>query len=261
MRPLGASTAVTLDLWHTLVYLPPADEEAYMVAQLELATDALASAPTTPGAPGLDRAALHRAFEHHYYEAIQAAQRGESISPAVQLARAAADTGRIPRPEPYLDGLFGLVARAPFQIGPGAIEALRALRDAGRRTAVISNTVGEPGASLAPILHRMGFDEVVEQYLFSDELPWTKPEPAIFHEALHRLEVDPKRAIHVGDGWTDVEGAKRAGLRASVLFTGLQEYGARYHALFLPPGWDSPDADHRIDQLGQLPALAERLLG
>ena len=100
---------------------------------------------------------------------------------------------------------------------------------------MISNTIGEPGATLRPILTSMGFDEVVEEYLFSDELPWTKPDPAIFLEALRRLGSDPSHAVHVGDGWPDIEGPKRTGMKAGILYTGLQTYGAEYQRLFLPP--------------------------
>jgi hypothetical protein len=44
------------------------------------------------------------------------------------------------------------------------------------------------------------------------------------------------------------------------LFTGLQVYGARYQALFLPAAWGSPPADHRVERLAEVPALVERIL-
>jgi phosphoglycolate phosphatase len=160
-----------------------------------------------------------------------------------------------------VEGLRRLVALTPFRCGPHATEVVRSLREGGLRTAVISNTIGEPGSALRPLLHTMGFDPWVEAYVFSDEHPWTKPNPAIFGEALERLEVPAERAVHVGDGWVDVEGARRAGLRAAVLFTGLQQYGHRYHSLFLPAGSTAPASDYRIDRLDELPDLAERLLG
>ena len=253
-------SAVTLDLWHTLVFLRPDREEAYMDAQLDLATEVLEGSPREPGAPTRSREELRSIFERQYAAAVTAAQRGQSVPPAAQLAAAAREAGRLPRSEPYVEGLTRLVARTEFEAGPGAVGSVRALRDRGWRTAVISNTVGEPGAALRPVLRRMGFDAVVEEYLFSDELPWTKPDPAIFREALRRLGIPPGRAIHVGDGWPDLEGARRAGLRAGVLYTGLARYGARYHQLFLPPDWASPPADFTIQRLEELPPLAARLL-
>ena len=39
-----------------------------------------------------------------------------------------------------------------------------------------------------------------------------KPEAALFHIALDRLGVAPERALHIGDGDSDSEGAAAAGL-------------------------------------------------
>jgi putative hydrolase of the HAD superfamily len=39
-----------------------------------------------------------------------------------------------------------------------------------------------------------------------------KPAPGIFREALERLGVAAQRTLHVGDDWTDQEGAEAAGL-------------------------------------------------
>jgi FMN phosphatase YigB (HAD superfamily) len=253
-------SAVTMDLWHTLLYLKPEAEEAYMDAQMDLAADVLDEAPPQPGAAVRSRDDLRGIFEEVYAEAVASAQEGISVTPAVQLARAAERGGRNARPDAYVDGLRRLVAGTPFRIAPAALRTVTLLRERGWRTAVISNTIGEPGETLRPILKSMGFDSLIEEYLFSDELPWTKPDPAIFLEALRRLGVAAANAVHVGDGWSDMEGARRAGMRARILYTGLQSYGARYQALFLPAGWASPPADYRIDTLAALPTLADRLL-
>jgi HAD superfamily hydrolase (TIGR01509 family) len=253
--------AVTLDLWHTLVYLTSSAEESYMDSQMDLAAEVLDDAPAISGAPRRSRAELRREFQKVYAGAVSASQRGVSVPPAEQLRQAAEVTGRTAAPDRYVEGLRRLVSRTPFQIGPGAIATVRALRARGWRTAVISNTIGEPGATLRPILTTMGFDEAVEEYLFSDELPWTKPDPAIFREALRRLGSDPSHAVHVGDGWPDIEGPKRARMKAGILYTGLQTYGTQYQTLFLPPGWASPSADYRIERLEELPALVDRILG
>jgi len=232
-----------------------------MNAQMDLAAEVLDSAAARPGAPSRSRADLRVIFQKVYADAVAASQRGVSVSPAAQLGQAADVAGRTAAPDRYFDGLGRLVARTPFQIGPGALATVRALRARGWRTAVISNTIGEPGATLRPILTAMGFDSLVEEFVFSDELPWTKPDPAIFLEALRRLGSDPAHAVHVGDGWPDIEGPKRAGMKAGILFTGLQTYGAQYQTLFLPPGWANPSAEYRIQTLAALPELVERILG
>ena len=252
--------AVTLDLWHTLLYLPPDDEEEYMRAQSRLATRYLSSAPRTAGAPALSEGEMQSAFDTIYAEAVSAAGQGRTVTPAQQLLRAGAATGRRPDVTPYLAELREIVQRLEFVRAPGALEFLAALGADGYRLGLISNTVGEPGAFLQPVLRSLGLDRYLETLVFSDELPWTKPAPEIFRTALDRLGSTPADAVHVGDGWSDIEGARRAGYRAGILFTGLQQYGARYKALFLPDGWDRPATDHVADRFDRVLDLIRRIL-
>lgn len=252
--------AVTLDLWHTLIFLRPEDEEEYMETQIRLATAALERAEPLPGVPVAADGALRRAFEEVYAQAVTEAGRGRTVTPVEQLRRAGERTGRRPRAEEYLRDLRSVVERLPFEKAPGGIDFLRSLAEDGYRLGVISNTVGEPGAFLRPALEKMGFDAFVRAYVFSDELPWTKPAPEIFRTTLERLGERPDAAVHVGDGWSDIEGARRAGMRGGILFTGLQDYGARYKALFLPEGWDRPSTEYVADRLDRVRELVRRLL-
>jgi FMN phosphatase YigB (HAD superfamily) len=247
--------ALTLDLWHTLVYLDPAAEETYMREQIALATGLLEAAPTTDGAARSTPPELRRAFEAVYAEAVAASQRGVSVPPARQIEEAGRRTGRAPDPREYVAGLAGLVGRTEFRPAAGALEVLRELADDGWALGIISNTVGEPGASLRPVLHRFGFDRVVRSTTFSDEHPWTKPAPELFRQSLRALGVPPERAVHIGYGWVDIEGARRAGYRAGILFTGLQEYGAKYRELFLPPDWSAPLTPYRVRRWDEVPKM------
>lgn len=242
------------------MFLEPGAEERYMEAQVEIARRALAAAPREPGAEAQSPEELGTAFEREYARAVQMAERGETVTPAEQFLRAARATGRRPELAPYLADLEREVHRVPFRRAPGAIELLRDLRRDGYGIAVISNTVGEPGRFLRPTLASMGFDPFVQSYVFSDERPWTKPAPEIFRAALEDVRGEPGDAVHVGDGWSDIEGARRAGYRAGILFTGLQEYGERYRRLFLPPGWERPPADLVVSHLDEVGPLVRRLL-
>ena len=252
--------AVTLDLWHTLLYLPPENEEEYMVHQLALGAQTLREARSVPGTHPRSEADLAPAFERAYSSAVAASAEGRTVTPAQQLVNAAIEVGRKPNPERYLSLLAEEIARTPFLRAPGALELLRHLRERGYRLAVISNTVGEPGRFLRPVLTSMGFDPFVESYVFSDELPWTKPAPEIFLHALGQLHESPGNAVHVGDGWSDMEGARRAGYRGQILFTGLASYGDRYRKLFLPGVPDVPDHEHRTDRLSEVGRIVEKLL-
>ncbi len=252
--------AVTLDLWHTLLYLPPVAEESYMRTQSDLATRFLQSAERVPGSPEVDVAALRANFERVYAEAVAEAGQGRTVTPAEQMRRAGAASGRRPDLATYLKELAEVVGRVPFVRAPGAIEFLSALEAEGYRLGLISNTIGEPGSFLRPVLRSMGLDRYLKAVVFSDEHPWTKPAPEIFRATLDQLGSSPQDAVHVGDGWSDIEGARRAGMRAGILFTGLQEYGARYRALFLPDGWDRPATDHVADRLDRVLDLVRDIL-
>lgn len=256
----GGARLLSLDLWHTLVYLEPEAEEAYMRAQVDLATSILAEAPFAGGGAPPELAGLRAAFEEVYAGAVAASQEGHSVGPAVQIQQAGARTGTLPDPTEYLDGLRELVSRTPFRLAPHALETVRRLREDGWATAVVSNTVGEPGEALRPVLGRLGVEPLVDAFVFSDEGEWTKPSPEIFREALERLGVPPGRTVHVGDGWVDIEGARRARLRAGVLYTGLQRYGQMYRRLFLPEGWSNPETPYRIQSWPELPGLLSGIL-
>lgn len=254
-------SVVTFDLWHTLLYLPPDQEERYMRHQVELATEALRSAPALPGAPSLGVEELSRAFRHEYDAAVAEASRGISVTPREQLERAARECGRSPDVDGYLRSLRTLVEELPLLRAPGAIELLEGLRSDGLSLALLSNTIGEPGDYLRPALERLGLRAFFPVIVFSDEHPWTKPAPEIFLEALRRLGASPGEAVHVGDGWSDLEGARRAGYRAGILFEGLGDYGETYRKLFAARPAGGLEAAYRARTLEEVRGLVRRILG
>jgi HAD superfamily hydrolase (TIGR01549 family) len=203
---------------------------------------------------------LRTLFEREFSAAVTEADAGRSVTPGTQLTRAARAAGRIARPEVYIDALERLVGGTPFRTAPEAIAVLGELRASGYAVGVISNTVGELGRFLRPILTRFGFDRYVEVYTFSDEHPWAKPAPEIFQSTLDALGSDPTVAVHVGDGWADIEGPRRAGMRGAILYTGLQEYGGRYRELNLPQGREVPPSDHRVSSLPDVVPIVHRML-
>jgi putative hydrolase of the HAD superfamily len=89
---------------------------------------------------------------------------------------------------------------------------LETLRDRGLKLGLVSNAVDPPG-----LLHRdldqLGVAERLDVAVFSSELGWRKPHPAIFERALRALDVEPARALFVGDTLaTDVAGAAALGM-------------------------------------------------
>ena len=92
---------------------------------------------------------------------------------------------------------------------PDALRALRALREAGYRVAVLAN---QP-ASRADELRALGVD--AEVLGMSESLGVAKPAPAFFARALELMQADAADVAYVGDRLdNDVAPALAAGMRA-----------------------------------------------
>jgi putative hydrolase of the HAD superfamily len=100
---------------------------------------------------------------------------------------------------------------------PRAAPALHRARQAGLRTAVISNSNG----SVRGLLEALGLAAHLDVVLDSFEVGVEKPDPRIFQLALDRLGLAPTEAVHIGDLYAvDVLGARAAGLDAVLLDPG-----------------------------------------
>jgi len=101
-----------------------------------------------------------------------------------------------------------------FVVYGDALPALDALLERGARLAVVSNW----NARLPELLAELGFGRSFELVLASAAFGRSKPDPAIFREALRRLGARADEAVHVGDHpVNDVAAARRAGIRALLL--------------------------------------------
>jgi HAD superfamily hydrolase (TIGR01549 family) len=254
--------AVTFDLWHTLLDLPPYAESDYLRRQWALGGETISEAEEGPLAPELSTPMdPWAAFRKAYDEAVFAARTGSSVSPAEQIRRAASLAGRRAHPDTYERRLERLVEQTPFRAVRGAKGVLEKLRLAGCRLAVISNTIGEPGRLFPPILERYHLARSFDAFVWSDEHPWAKPSPAIFQEALRRLGAHPAEAIHIGDGSSDILGARAAGYKASILFEGSVDYAPEYRALFAPASATKLEPTYRVRRLEEIPPLVETTFG
>lgn len=94
---------------------------------------------------------------------------------------------------------------------PAALDQLRAL---GLKLVVVSNANGK----LRLLLDRLGLSPRVDVMLDSYEEGVEKPDPRLFEIAMERSGAAPESTMHVGDLYhVDVEGARAAGLRATLL--------------------------------------------
>lgn len=89
---------------------------------------------------------------------------------------------------------------------PAMVHAVIALRKAGIKTALLSNSWGGYGYP------RESFDEMFDAVIISGEVGLRKPQPEIFLMAANAIGVDPSDCVFVDDFRVNVEGAERLGM-------------------------------------------------
>jgi phosphoglycolate phosphatase len=127
---------------------------------------------------------------------------------------------------------------------PGATEALRAIHEAGLRTAVVTNKQRRFSDSL---LSRLGLARWVDIVVGGDSCTRRKPDPLPLLFACESLGVPPAGALMVGDSVNDVQAARAAAIPVICVSYGYNE-GRDPRTL---------DCDALIDSLAALPALLE----
>lgn len=125
-------------------------------------------------------------------------------------------------PPDLLDALCRRWLRPVFARGrlyDDALPALHRLRQAGIRTAIVSNTPwGSPAAPWREEVARLGLTPLVDQVLFCADVGWRKPAPPVFEEAMRRLRTPVQRCLFVGDDprW-DLAGPRALGMKAVLI--------------------------------------------
>ena len=134
----------------------------------------------------------------------------------------------------------------PPALLPGVKDALDAVRDAGYRTALISNTGKTPGSTLRVLMDRMGILRHFDVTTFSNEIQVRKPAEAAFRLTLEQMRAAPRSAVHIGDNAEcDITGAKAVGMMTiQTLHTGAER---------------SDEADAHVESLDQIAAVLDRL--
>jgi HAD superfamily hydrolase (TIGR01549 family) len=99
---------------------------------------------------------------------------------------------------------------------PNAREALEYF--GGKRRALVSNKVQR--LALA-VLRGLGIEHCFDIVLGGDNALHKKPDPALLRQALARFELPAERALMIGDGDTDIQAGKRAGVLTCAVTYGL----------------------------------------
>src|SRR5438270_5864209 len=93
---------------------------------------------------------------------------------------------------------------------------LETLRARGLKVGLVSNAL-DPPHLLHRDLEQMGVAERLDVAVFSSEVGWRKPHPAIFERALDALGVEPSATLFVGDTLaTDIAGAAALGMHTCI---------------------------------------------
>lgn len=91
---------------------------------------------------------------------------------------------------------------------PGAAELLRALKNAGVRTAIVST---KPGSTIRSIFSHQGLEGLPDLIVGGDEVQRAKPDPEGLDLALERLGLRSERVLFCGDTIIDAATAQAGG--------------------------------------------------
>lgn len=111
---------------------------------------------------------------------------------------------------------------------PGVPEGLRSLREAGHVLAVATNKAAE---ATRVLLARFGLASCFHDVLGGGSVPNLKPHPQMLEVIMRSAGIPPTLTWMVGDHRTDLESARRAGVRSVYLSYGIGNTGAEQPTL------------------------------
>ncbi len=104
--------------------------------------------------------------------------------------------------------MFHIAYAEPY---PDAIQALEKARRLCGRVGLVSDADNDMAYG---ILYKLKFLQYLDTVVTSEEVGVNKPNPKIFLIAAERLGVRPENTAMIGDSWKDIEGSKKAGMKA-----------------------------------------------
>ena len=105
------------------------------------------------------------------------------------------------------------VWRPAHSVLASAQALLEALRVRGIKTGLVANSWPDPGRVLRRDAEAFGLAELLDAFVYSEEVGMRKPDPEIFLHACRQLDVEAVATMYVGDNLlTDVQGAANVGM-------------------------------------------------
>jgi beta-phosphoglucomutase-like phosphatase (HAD superfamily) len=194
--------AITLDLWYTLVYLPPDKRLRYERRRRQLWAEALE-------ASGLSRT-RSRVEARRVDRACRADELLGHTPPLEQRAEGLAKEVSVPLDIPSLmEDLEQELLSAGVLLAPGLPGPLERF--------------GETAKATRRLLAELALAPLVSSIVLSAEIERAKPDPEPFEKCLRELSTAPAVAAHIGDQFSDVRGSEGVGMQP-VLYSGLQRW-------------------------------------
>ena len=215
-------SAVTFDVWETLIHDPAGAEAKRVALRAERMATILEEADNRLAVPAADIvAAYDRALPD--LEATWTAARDFDTPEQVRRVLNGLPSGPLPQLSPrLLEDLARAYASAAFdyppELWPDTRPTLAEVARRGYRIGLVCNTGRTPGWVLRSLFEQWGILGYFEALAFSNETAVRKPDRAIFRGVLERLGARPEETLHVGDdAITDIAGAKALGMRAAMI--------------------------------------------
>lgn len=147
----------------------------------------------------------------------------------------------------YQMGVMG--RNATLKLNKNVLKILPELKR-NYRIGLISDTVLTPGQHLAAKMRASGILHYFDVLAFSDQLGAVKPDTEVFNYILAKFKCRPEEVVHIGDfPWSDIEGAKRAGMYAVQYTGGGSPENNNIH----------PKSDFVIEDFKNLPGIVSSL--
>jgi putative hydrolase of the HAD superfamily len=118
---------------------------------------------------------------------------------------------RRPLDSPTLAKLIELDNEQWTRVNPGMLALSRRLREAGIKTAILSNMEFE---MLAAMRAKFPWLNEFKVKIYSCEIRLAKPEVEIFLHTARGLRVEPGRTLFLDDKQVNIDGARKAGMQA-----------------------------------------------
>ena len=253
MPDLAGITAVTFDLWQTLLV----DNRELGLTRGEARLGGVSRILADSGEE-FEAERINEAYWDCYRKCVavredlldvsfdeQIAIFIESISPGLGQRLGADAVAAIARV--YADSFL----EYPPPAHGDAVDVLHSVRAMGLRIGLISNTGMTPGTTFRTYLANNRMLEYFDTLTFSDEVKMSKPAKEIFLMTLRSLNAAPGQTVHVGDSIrNDVAGARKCGLK-TVWITGFSERD--------DPSDPATEPDETVDGLAAVVPAIKRL--